>query len=477
MARRFIHGEPRYHTREIGRVFGAIDSWAHATYSRILGALKTTKRAVLSSLIVGGIIACSAGILPARGGLMLVLSTDGKIAPDYIKVVITAPGGKVLLQSQYDLPATKLPSTISIVSNGDETASATIVVSAWQRSPAIALDRRDAIVTQIPTDRVAELNVILSAVCAQQVTTVGNEAVSNCAPGNTCDSITGGCTGANVSATLLDTYEGPDPSTDAPVVIPPVEDACASGSCVDSQPTDSQPITDAGPPKFSFFVTSYKGMAALADTGVGFGGKLDYEGQKGILGADRICKRLAEKSMPAASAKTWRAFLSTYNEGGATIQHAKNRIGTGPWYDRTGALLAQNLTELLQTRPGTNALLRNDLPNEDGVPNRAAFGGTGTKIPQLVLTASDYAGNISLSDAGTPRTCGDWTTFDSGGFGSGPRLGHQWSFPGQDAEVSWTTAAMSAGCDPGVWNAEGGLSNTVAYYGGYGGIYCFALEP
>src|SRR4029077_16905154 len=82
---------------------------------------------------------------------------------------------------------------------------------------------------------------------------------------------------------------------------------------------------------FSFFVTSLQAMRDLSGSQDGFGGDLRYgetgEGA-GLRGADKICAAIADRSMPGASAKQWRAFLSTV----AGPVHAKDRVGSGPWY-------------------------------------------------------------------------------------------------------------------------------------------------
>ena len=119
---------------------------------------------------------------------------------------------------------------------------------------------------------------------------------------------------------------------------------------------------------FSFFVTSLEAVRRESGNENGFGGDLG-----GLEGADEICTRIAENSMPGSGAKIWRAFLST------TTEDAIDRIGEGPWYDRTGRLISENIEGLLNERPDGDPTIVDDLPNETGVPNRA---GTGTGAPQ-----------------------------------------------------------------------------------------------
>src|SRR5690606_40616739 len=70
-------------------------------------------------------------------------------------------------------------------------------------------------------------------------------------------------------------------------------------------------------PSMSFFITS-EGPGNGADLG-------------GLAGADAHCARLAEAV--GAGNKTWRAYLSTTAEGDQPAVNARDRIGSGPWYN------------------------------------------------------------------------------------------------------------------------------------------------
>ena len=77
-------------------------------------------------------------------------------------------------------------------------------------------------------------------------------------------------------------------------------------------------------PPMNFFVTS-KGSGDGANLG-------------GIAGADYMCQTLAEG---VGSTKTWHAYLSTRaGDNAVTILHARERIGTGPWSNSKGELIA-----------------------------------------------------------------------------------------------------------------------------------------
>jgi hypothetical protein len=227
--------------------------------------------------------------------------------------------------------------------------------------------------------------------------------------------------------------------------------------------------------KFSFFVTSYKALQELAGTTNGFGGDLRF-GETGdgagIRGADKICTQIAEKSMAGSSVKVWRAFLSAPAAGASPVVNAKDRVGAGPWYDRKGRLVANDLAGLLTIRPGGDAAIVNDLPNEDGVPNHNPDG-TGQVDNHDMLTGSDTGG--LLYTKGTNPTCSGWTTKE--GSAGKPRCGHSWPRGTQ----SWISILDEAGCGAGVNLVEMGGPNpsdpTVGSGGGYGGFYCLALAP
>jgi len=58
----------------------------------------------------------------------------------------------------------------------------------------------------------------------------------------------------------------------------------------------------------------------------------------GLAGADGYCEGLA--ATVGAGGKTWRAYLST------SSVDARDRIGSGPWYNVNGDRIAANLAEL-----------------------------------------------------------------------------------------------------------------------------------
>src|SRR5690606_4147411 len=129
----------------------------------------------------------------------------------------------------------------------------------------------------------------------------------------------------------------------------------------------------------------------------------------GIAGADLICATLADRSMPGAADKDWRAFLST------TSEDAIDRIGEGPWYDREGRLVAEDIDGLLNNRPDGDPAIVDDLPNEWGIPNSAPEGESLDNHD--TMTGSDEDGRLVMGERGggafgggnsSFSTCMDW---------------------------------------------------------------------
>src|SRR5688572_13684483 len=86
-------------------------------------------------------------------------------------------------------------------------------------------------------------------------------------------------------------------------------------------PTPSN--VDAQGNSLSFFITS---------TNPGKGGDLG-----GLEGADAHCAALAKAA--GAGNRQWRAYLSTDKI------HAKDRIGSGPWFNAKGVQVAANVAD------------------------------------------------------------------------------------------------------------------------------------
>ncbi|MFO0556093.1 MAG: hypothetical protein U0271_47390 [Polyangiaceae bacterium] len=237
---------------------------------------------------------------------------------------------------------------------------------------------------------------------------------------------------------------------------------------------------------FSFFVTSLRAMQELSGSQEGFGGDLRY-GETGpgagLRGADKICAAVAERSMPGSSVKKWHAFLSaTADENGIQV-NAIDRVGQGPWYDRLGRLFAATKADLMTERPtGIDAAIKDDFPNEDGVPNHQPDPTQSEVDNHDTLTGTNENGQLY---GGLDATCQDWTS--SVGADGHPRVGHSWPryggpmMGGDGSMAHWMSSLDEAGCAPGVSLIEMGPPDpgnpTVGSGGGYGAIYCFAEVP
>jgi len=190
----------------------------------------------------------------------------------------------------------------------------------------------------------------------------------------------------------------------------------------------------------SFFVSS---------AGSGKGGDLG-----GIGGADRICKSLAESV--GAGGRTWRAYLSTQ---GAGAVNARDRIGTGPWVNVKGVVIAKDLAEL----HGANHLTKQTALTEKG---EVVNGRGDTPNMHDILTGSKPDGTAFGDDA--DRTCVNWTSSGKGAamVGHSDRTGLDESAPMK----SWNSSHPSRG--PGGGCTQDDLRST----GGNGFLYCFAAD-
>ena len=188
----------------------------------------------------------------------------------------------------------------------------------------------------------------------------------------------------------------------------------------------------------TFFVTS---------ANPGRGGDLG-----GLAGADAVCERLAAGA--GVGGRGWRAYLSTQAAGGVAAVHARDRIGTGPWVNAKGVMIARNLAEL----HGNNNL------NKETALTEAAAVVPARPDPENkhdMMTGSQPDG--TALPAGRDATCSNWT---SGGRG-GAMVGHHnrgGTNPDPVANVSWNSSHVTPGCS----------MPELASVGGAGLFYCFA---
>jgi hypothetical protein len=193
----------------------------------------------------------------------------------------------------------------------------------------------------------------------------------------------------------------------------------------------------------TFFVTSV-GPGKGADLG-------------GLEGADRQCQALAQAV--GAGGRTWHAYLSTQAVGGAQAVNARDRIGSGPWQNAKGVVIAKDIEEL----HGNNHLTKQTALNEKG---EVVNGRGDTPNRHDMLTGSTPEGRAFHPDQ--DRTCGNWTKSTQGA----AMVGHH-DRTGTNEEPpmkSWNSSHPSLGPDGGCSQAD--LRST----GGDGLFYCFAAN-
>jgi hypothetical protein len=200
----------------------------------------------------------------------------------------------------------------------------------------------------------------------------------------------------------------------------------------------------------SFFLTS---------RGTGNGGDFG-----GIAGADAFCTMLAVAADPANGNKTWRAYLSTSTE------NARARIGTGPWRNAAGAIIANDVDQLHAQTPGamgpSGAASETNYPVNDINTALNEFGDPLPAQPVLhdIVTGSTLDGTVSPAG-----TCSDWTS--TMGMTT---IGHSNRTGGGANRTSWNSAHDTpCGAPPAPGGSNAG---TVAQGGGRGSIYCFATD-
>jgi hypothetical protein len=121
----------------------------------------------------------------------------------------------------------------------------------------------------------------------------------------------------------------------------------------------------------------------------------------GIAGADQICQNAAQASGGLNFNHTWHAYLSQEQRGATPRLNARDRIGTGPWYNAKGQLIASNVADL----HGDQQRDRNNIQRATALDAR------GNEIPANehdILTGSDSLGR-SFTD-GIDHTCNNWTS-------------------------------------------------------------------
>ncbi len=204
------------------------------------------------------------------------------------------------------------------------------------------------------------------------------------------------------------------------------------GACASMAPSTPQE-------KMTFFVTS---------VGPGKGANLG-----GLAGADAHCQALA--TAVGAGKRTWHAYLST-TSGGQPAINARDRIGSGPWQNVKGDVIAINV-ENLHT---DNKISKQTALTEKG---DIVNGRGDTPNMHDILTGSQPDGRGIAGNADS--TCSNWTTgADTGAamLGHSDRIGLKDDVPSK----SWNSSHQSRGCGVEALKSTGGA----------GLLYCFAVN-
>jgi hypothetical protein len=200
-----------------------------------------------------------------------------------------------------------------------------------------------------------------------------------------------------------------------------------------------------GPPQpMSFFITS-----------VGKGNGANYGG---IAGADAYCQQMAMAA--GRGGAMWHAYLSQPAANGMPAVNARDRIGSGPWYNQKGQMIARDLATLHgdtidQARVG-NALGKQISLTEKGT----VVNGVGDMPNQHDILTGSRPDGTAFTD-GMDHTCSNYTSnADTGSV----QLGHADKQGGGNS--SWNSAHPSAGCS----------QQKLVQTGGAGLLYCFAVN-
>ncbi len=185
----------------------------------------------------------------------------------------------------------------------------------------------------------------------------------------------------------------------------------------------------------SFFITS---------VGSGNGANLG-----GLEGADAHCAALA--TAVGAGGKTWRAYLSTQGAGGV---NARDRIGTGPWFNAKGVQIAANVDELHSEAALTGK--ENSLTEAGNMVK-----GRGDEPNQHDILTGSQADGTAFTD-GTDHTCNNWTSSSEGT----AAVGHFDRQGGGANPTSWNSAHASRSCS----------QEDLIATGGNGYFYCVATN-
>jgi hypothetical protein len=183
---------------------------------------------------------------------------------------------------------------------------------------------------------------------------------------------------------------------------------------------------------------------------------------QGLEGADNICQTLA--SEVGQGSKTWRAYLSTHGTRETPAVNARDRIGSGPWYNANGVLIASNIADLHgDIQRDSNLITSETALTENGKSITGRNRPKGVQNEHDMLTGSDSHGRAYTPGASRKNnfTCNNWTSESDDSIAM---VGHH--DRASSWNTSWNSSHSSAGCSLQQFNKTGGA----------GRFYCFSSE-
>ncbi|HEY0714222.1 MAG TPA: hypothetical protein VGF45_16185 [Polyangia bacterium] len=169
----------------------------------------------------------------------------------------------------------------------------------------------------------------------------------------------------------------------------------------------------------------------------------------GLAAADDNCQHFGASG--GLGAKTWKAYLST------TTENAVDRIGTGPWFNFKGEMIAENLDQLHEVGG-----LKNNLTQQTALTNTGQIvSGRSLMLPGFGNQHDILTGSLRNGRVKPNAHCDNWTsTTGLSGVGHVDRMGEQ---ADPVAAASWN-------------DAHEGQCSATRLGGGAGRIYCFAID-
>src|SRR5690606_15896836 len=150
----------------------------------------------------------------------------------------------------------------------------------------------------------------------------------------------------------------------------------------------------------------------------------------------------------------WRAYLSTQ---GPNAVNARDRIGSGPWYNAKGVIIATNLASLDYDNSNINFEHALD---ENGNPFDSRIDDDYDTTEHDILTGTQLDGTAFA--AGQDITCNSWTSSDEGS----AWVGHADRYSFADPGAPWNSSHGTPGC----------TQQALIQVGGAGLLYCFAAD-